>query len=129
MTEKLLSGLSESDQTELASGEDYIICNNLRGSYDVWINCNSDMQVSIVKEDLVRLVPNLFPGQCVSDILETLDRGEYLYTNRQMTKKLRPAQLVSDRKFIPTLDDVLSFQGSQKSHIDTPYGLGLSIWG
>lgn len=98
----------------LATGESYILFNNLRGKIVVWINCDKEMSVLMTLEDLKKSASSIFPNVNLSNLLFYLNRGDYVYTDKKIVKSLRP-QDVSVQNPTPTLNDVLAFQRRSKN--------------
>ena len=118
-----IEGLNEQEQTDLLTGGDYIIFNNLHGGINVWINCDEDMQVTITHDDFIKLLPNLFPKQNLSEILKLVNRGEYVYTDRTTIKPLRAKVDFNTQSVVPTLDAALSLNKASKPILTTPFGI------
>lgn len=119
--------LNEEEQSGLLTGENYIIFNNLHGVINVWVNCDEEMQVTITREDFIKLMPNLFPGMKHSQILELLNRGEYIYTDRTTVKPLRSKVNFDDFAVMPTVEDAMA-QRKMNSVQFTPFGISLDIY-
>lgn len=98
----------------LATGESYILFNNLRGKIAVWINCDKEMSVLMTLEDLKKSASSIFPNVNLSNLLFYLNRGDYVYTDKKIVKPLRP-QDVSVQNPTPTLNDVIAFQRRSKN--------------
>ena len=98
----------------LATGESYILFNNLRGKIVVWINCDKEMSVLMTLEDLKKSASSIFPNVNLSDLLFYLNRGDYVYTDKKIVKPLRPQEVLVQNP-TPTLNDVIAFQRKSKN--------------
>ena len=68
----------------LATGESYIIFNNLKGKIVVWINCDKEMSVLMTLEELKKSASSIFPDVNLSSLLFYLNRGDYVYTDKKI---------------------------------------------
>ena len=123
--EKEEEGLIEDFETTvgLATGESYILFNNLRGKIVVWINCDKEMSVLMSLEDLKKSASSIFPDINLSSLLFYLNRGDYVYTDKKIIRPLRPQEIQMQNP-TPTLNDVVNLQRKSKnvySNFNSPF--------
>lgn len=106
-------------EINLATGDSYIMFNDLKGSIVVWINCKKDISAKITKADLIKLAPTLFPNVKLSEILFYLQRGDYIYIDKFSVKPLKVKNKV-DFEILPTLKSVSNINNRKK--LTTPFG-------
>lgn len=98
----------------LATGESYIIFNNLKGKIVVWINCDKEMSVLMTLEELKKSASSVFPDVNLSSLLFYLNRGDYVYTDKKIVRPLRPKE-VPIQNPTPTLNDVIALSRKAKN--------------
>lgn len=106
----------------LASGETYIIFNNLKGQVVVWINCDKEMAIKLSKKDLIEVAPTIFPQIDLSKLLYLISRGDYVFTDKLVLRTLKP-NAKADFGVLPTLKSVESNMRVNKSKQFTPFGI------
>lgn len=107
------TSLDNNEALSLASGESYILFNDLRGKIVVWINCDKDMQIRLTQEELKKSFYSIFPNLNISDLLFYLNRGDYVFTDRLNVRPLRP-QDAGRTNPIPTLKDAMQIVRQQQ---------------
>lgn len=118
MAEKQI--LENEDSVNLASGETYILFNNLKGRIVVWINCDKDMAISLTTQDLIQVAPSIFPQLKVQELLYYLNRGDYVFTNRYIIRPLKSQQIKDSSPLFGLQGALKSLKNSQKE--TTPFG-------
>lgn len=106
----------------LASGETYIIFNNLKGQVVVWINCDKEMAIKLSKKDLIEVAPTIFPQIDLSKLLYLISRGDYVFTDKLVLRTLKP-NAKTGFEVLPTLKSVESNMKVNKSKQFTPFGI------
>lgn len=106
-------------EINLATGDSYIMFNDLKGVIVVWINCKKDISTKITKNDLIKLAPTLFPNIKLSEILFYLQRGDYIYVDKFSVKPLKAKNKI-DFEILPTLKSVSNINTRKK--LTTPFG-------
>lgn len=114
--------LNEEEQSKLLGGEDYIIFANPKGGFYIWINCDQEMQIEISKEELMQIFPVIFPIANFPHLLESLNRGNYVYSDKVSFKQLRPSFDNSLAFSLPTAEDAVTNLKSFAKTSTTPYG-------
>lgn len=107
------TSLDNNEALSLASGESYILFNDLRGKIVVWINCDKDMQIRLTQEELKKSFYSIFPNLNISDLLFYLNRGDYVFTDKLNVRPLRP-QDAGGANPIPTLKDAMQIVRQQQ---------------
>lgn len=107
------TSLDNNEALSLASGESYIIFNDLRGKIVVWINCDKDMQIRLTQEELKKSFYSIFPNLNISDLLFYLNRGDYVFTDKLNVRPLRP-QDAEKTSPVPTLKDAMQIVRQQQ---------------
>lgn len=110
------------DKMSLASGETYIMFNNLKGYITVWINCDREMAINITKDDLVKISPTLFPAIKLSELLTLLQRGNYVFTDKFSVKVLKSKQ-PEISNILPSFEDVSRNLKVNQRKLATPFGI------
>lgn len=108
------------NEINLATGESYIMFNNLKGYIVVWINCKQDICTKITKEDLIKLAPTIFPGVKLSEVLFYLQRGDYIYIDKFSVRPLKNKNK-NNYEILPTLKNLKI----KNDKIFTPFGFSL----
>lgn len=107
------TSLDNNEALSLASGESYILFNDLRGKIVVWINCDKNMQIRLTQEELKKSFYSIFPNLNISDLLFYLNRGDYVFTDKLNVRPLRPQDAGRDNP-IPTLKDAMQIVRQQQ---------------
>lgn len=120
-----LADLTEEEQAGLVTGEDYILFNNLRHGITIWINCDPEIQVTINSMEFATLVPSLFPGINAVELIREINKGAYVYTDKNIIKPLSSKFDLDKVSITPTLSDtVKAFNASKRTQQKTPFGFG-----
>lgn len=122
MQQNGLDDLSEEEQAGLLTGENYILFNNLRHGITIWINCDPEIQVTIDSVEFATLVSSLFPGVNATALLRELNKGAYVYTDKNVIRPLRSKIDLDQYAIAPGLDTAMQFVKNNQKKQTTPFG-------
>lgn len=113
---------NKDEEAGLLAGEDYILYNDLHGNIVIWINSDEEMQVSVDRDDFIKIAKDLFPALNFTKLLKLLNRGDYLWTDKLQIKSLRPKFDLDSYQPLPTTSDAMNYR-RVKNTGTTPYGI------